>query len=811
MLRSTPLLALTLAFAGPLFAANAARPADSTLPVSAAYSAADRMQDEPSRAEGLPSGGLPVSAVGRLPLAFAENHGRMAHAFRYVADSGNLSLGIAPDRAALRLGPASSGGGAPPQPQLTLRLLGAQRTARVRGLSPLPGVLNLYRGSDPRGWRTGLSTFARVRSEAVYPGIDLDYYSRAGRLEYDFTVAPGGHPNRIRLHFDGASEARLGARGELVLRARGTELRWRPPVSYQVKDGRKEWVASRYALARDGTVRFHLGRYDRRRPLVIDPVLEFSTTAINGGIFVDSAGNVLIAEGSGVTRLNSAGGWISQTLIVGSDGSSPGFGQILLDAGDNIFLLGTTQSTSLPASNSAFGHFDAYVAKLTSTGILEFGRYYGGLSADTPYGIALDSGGSLWIAGRTVSADLPLVHELQGYNPGEPGVARSMVDGFLARMSADGQDLLFSTYFGGSRADWIQSVAVAPGPTDPATVYLGGYSESIDLTFPNGIYPNMPPQEGSGDPRFDEGDSFAMKLEVPNAGPPTIVWSTTLGGEGFDQPCRMVMDGNGRLYMGGLCGRAFPHSQDSGDGTAFYGVYVVRLDDEGVKPAIGYSRLIGGNAQDHPYWLAVDPEGRAAIVGFTYSTDFPLRDPLDGVLNFPSGWRVTDGFVSVFGTSGELLFSSYLGGDGSDSASAVAMDAQSNVYVGGGSEYRYNFQKRSSFPFPATPGALAGNGDRWTIKVSLRPAAAAGLTASALPGGQNALTWSNPTSNQSLVRVARSTETGPFTEVAVLDGGATTYADSGLTARTTYRYRLQSENEFGVSPYSSVVSATARR
>ncbi len=156
---------------------------------------------------------------------------------------------------------------------IDLRLAGARTNPKAAGLKPLPGKVNYFIGNDPSRWRVDVSTFARVEYEGVYPGVDLAYYGRQGRLEYDFIVAPGADPAPIRLGFRGAQGLRIDSSGDLVLETGAGPVRFRRPIAYQQIAGARRPVASGYRLTGSGLAGFTLGDYDPRYPLVIDPSL----------------------------------------------------------------------------------------------------------------------------------------------------------------------------------------------------------------------------------------------------------------------------------------------------------------------------------------------------------------------------------------------------------------------------------------------------------------------------------------------------------------------------------------------------------
>ncbi|MEP7336913.1 MAG: hypothetical protein ABI977_04160 [Acidobacteriota bacterium] len=178
----------------------------------------------------------------------------------------------------------------------------------ITGVDKLPGISNYLLGNDPAKWRTSVPHYAKVKYEAVYAGVDLVYYGNQRQLEYDFVVAPGADPNKIKLGFIGADDIKLADNGDLVLMAKGSELRQHKPVIYQEVNGQRSPVAGRFVIEGKNRVKFEIGEYDRSKTLVIDPAIFTASytfsTFLGGGsgggndygyaVALDSSGNALV-------------------------------------------------------------------------------------------------------------------------------------------------------------------------------------------------------------------------------------------------------------------------------------------------------------------------------------------------------------------------------------------------------------------------------------------------------------------------------------------------------------------------------------
>ena len=239
-------------------------------------------------------------------MAFEVNQGQATSDVKFLARRGGYALFLTAKDAVLRL---KSGNRQEPS-FLRLKLADANEKLSVSGSDELPGKINYFIGKDPSKWRTNISTYAKVRYAAVYPGIDLVYYGNDGRLEYDFIVSPGADPGTIHLAFNGANPS-IDEKGDLVLRIGHDEVRLEKPVVYQQTDAHpgRQFVDGRYRLTEDGNVTFRLGSYDKSRSLVIDPVLVYSTYLegdSNDGsyrVFVDSSGSAYVTGGTESTRV----------------------------------------------------------------------------------------------------------------------------------------------------------------------------------------------------------------------------------------------------------------------------------------------------------------------------------------------------------------------------------------------------------------------------------------------------------------------------------------------------------------------------
>jgi beta-propeller repeat-containing protein len=561
-------------------------------------------------------------AYGRLPIMFEANIGQTDAKVRFLSRGGGYSLFLTQAEAVLTL--PSTGA----RSTVRMKLIGADPAPQMEGLDRLPGRSNYIIGKDAGRWRRNVASFAKVRYRSVYPGIDLIYYGNQRQLEYDFVVAPKADPNMIRLGFDGVNQMEIDAQGDLILKTANGEVRQRKPASYQEVDGSRREISSRYALKGKQEVGLELGEYDRSRPLVIDPVMAYSTYL--GGSFEEFTGSIAV------------------------------------DAAGNAYVTGATFSLDFPTSNplqpNLGGTDDIFVAKLNPEGsALVYSTYLGGSGFDEGDGIAVDEDGNAYVTGLTSSPDFPIKNPLQPNLAGDP--ASFNQDLFVTKLNPEGSALVYSTYLGGTGPEIGVDLAV----DNERNVYVAGVSSSSD-------FPTMNPLQAT-QPGFI--DVVAAKLKADGS---ALVYSTYLGGSGFDDPYGIAVDGFGCLYLTGrTVSNDFPTANPlkpalaDGDIDAF----VTKISADG--SAFVYSTYLGGVDLELARDITVDAFGNAYVTGTTFSPNFPTVNPFQPVIS-----GLSDAFVTKINQAGSaLLYSTYLGGTGGDEGEGIAIDSRNGIYVSG--------------------------------------------------------------------------------------------------------------------------------
>lgn len=572
---------------------------------------------------------------------------------------------------------------------LRTRLAGARATPRLKGTGEAVERRSYFLGQREQ-WRADVPQYAGVRSEGIYPGIDLIVRAEHDRWEYDFAVAPGASPGAIRLCFEGAAGTAIDARGDLLVRTRAGEVRHTRPRIYQEIDGQRVPVSGRFVKKGRRTIGFRVGPYDRNRPLVIDPAIVFASEASTPGedayaVAVDPAGSTYLAGTTGtgpsgrdafVRKLDAAGVPVYTTYLGGSlQDFAVG---LAVDSAGNVYLTGETDSPNFPVTPDALqGSYgdpdieqgDAFVAKLDPAGSLVYASYLGGDAKEEGTGIALDAEGNLYLTGETDSFDDPETPEVEPAFPlvnpigSQPGGNYGLT-AYVTKLSPS-FSILFSTVIPGTEVG--QGIAVdAMGD-----VYVAGETARDDLPTAGGLQPTL------GSPF--QNDAFVVKLRPAQS---QLVYATYLGGSQQDGAFGLAVDGMGHAYVTGITlSQDFPVQnpfQPELANSRFYDAFVAKLDPSG--SSLVYSTYLGGSVVEEGFGIAVDGTGNVLVTGVTFSGgEFPiLRAP-----QRMFGGGPADAFLIKLDPAGVPVYSTYLGDDDLELARAVALDANGEPRVAG--------------------------------------------------------------------------------------------------------------------------------
>src|SRR6266852_5641612 len=538
-----------------------------------------------------------AASYGKFPLRFEANQGQADLRVKFLSRGSGYTLFLTSTEAVLALQKPSltiaaiqryvgntPGNRRTSSAVLRMKIGGANRIARIEGLESLPGKSSYFIGDDPAKWRTNVPTYAKVRYEGVYPGVDLVYYGNQGRLEYDFVIAPGTNPRTIRLVIVGAERLEASARGDLVLNTGSGEVRLQKPVVYQESGNVRKEIAGRYVLRGKRQIGFEVATYDASKPLIIDPLLSYSTYLGGSG---DDVGNAIAVDSSG------------NAYVTGFTGS-------------------TNFPTKSPTQSASGGGFDAFVAKLDPTGsTLFYSTFLGGSADDAGNAIAVDSSGNAYATGNTLSTNFPTKNPLQ---PASGGVK----DAFVAKLDPTGSTLIYSTFLGGSAQDSGSAIAV----DSSGNAYVTGFTRSTNFPTASPFQASCQSCAGS------QGNAFVAKLSVAGS---ALVYSTYLGGSGNgtdgDFGNGIAVDASNNAYVTGFTSSpnfplASPIQATLLPQTCtfeYYGytytipcsntAFVTKLDPSGSAPL--YSTYLGASGGDleSGRGIAVDTASNAYVTG----------------------------------------------------------------------------------------------------------------------------------------------------------------------------------------------------
>jgi len=719
------------------------------------------------------------------PLYFEANRGQANGPMLFMARGHDYQFLISPTEAQLvlrKVTPATS-----PMPfarteltspgkistrALRMQFVGANAQAQVSGEEELTGKINYFIGGDSSQWQTDVPIFAKTCVEQLYPGINLVYYGNQRRLEYDFTIAPKANFRKIAIHFDGVDKILIDAQGELILKLGNDEIRQPAPEIYQMDGGSRKEVIGGYRLLDARTVAFAIDKYNRDLPLVIDPVLSYSTFfGGNSGdealsVKVDSNGFVYMAGETLSTQFptnampngfqtNFAGGSINGDAFVakfnntatnlvyltylGGSGDDAAY-DLALDSKGNAYLTGFTDSPNFPVTNSTPGingvpglstqiggtndvkinvyHQDAFVAELNTNGsALVYSTYLGGSDNDVAAGIAVDTTGSTYVIGYTYSTNFPCTNAYQNLLQGND-------DAFITKIAPNGTNLVYSTYFGGTNTD--EGEGIAADQITPGIVYVTGYTASTNFPTTTNAFQTASQLNHSTnslltyyDVTSIPFDGFVAKFDTTKSGSNSLVYSTLLGGTNSDAGFRIACDSTGNVYVTGPSQSPdFPNTATNVAGlysnvasnttVLDTDAFLTKFNSNGT--AIVYSALFGGTTNDVGWDVALDSSNDAYVIGTTASINFPTANTNGFWSGVNSG--VDDAFVTAFNADcSALLYSVYIGGSSYNFGYGIAIDPAGDAYIVG---------QTFSTDFPTTNAfqtSLNGGSDAFLAKI----------------------------------------------------------------------------------------------
>lgn len=583
----------------------------------------------------------PAKATYPQPfVGFIENHGQWSTDVRFLANFDGVIARAEPGAIVL---------------QTMVEEAGRSRVGVVRlafdschAVEPFagqqaPGEFHFLLGNDPQDWHRHVPSFDDVRYSDAWPGIDVRLHQVLNHLEYDIIVSAGADERDAIVRCDGIDGITIGADGALWLNTPLGPIRQAPPISRQVTfNGEIVQASCRYRVVDSRHFGFEVTDRLVGAALVIDPGLTWATFL--GG---------------------SSGDWTERVRV--------------LDSG-KLLVVGASESLDFPVTPGVFDSTlggptasDATVTVLSANGdAVVFSTYLGGLLNEQAYACDVAGDGSIAIGGFTESSDFPTT---------EAAFDRTMNgsnDAFVALLSADGSDLSFSTYFGGTGA-CLERVR-GLGITSAGVIVAAGLTCNFATDFP------VTPQA------FDttlggSSEGFVSWLDPSLSGPAQLICSTLLGGSMSDQIRDLTMSpGDEPVVVGETTSSDFPTTPNAFQGS-IAGGFVTRLAEDGTS-------LIASTIVPAAFPLAVVADRGTILISGTATAALPVTPNA-----YDTTWNGShDAFVSrLDGQLSRLLASTYVGGSEFDSAAGLATDRTGRiVFVG----------STSSADFPVTPGAF---------------------------------------------------------------------------------------------------------
>jgi hypothetical protein len=534
---------------------------------------------------------------------------------------------------------------------LSLVFVNSNSSPTIFGEEIQTGASNYFIGNDPNKWRKNVPNYSRIRLNDLYNGIDLIYYGNQNQLEYDFIVKPGMDPKQIRMAYNLGSEGEkalsIDINGNLVISTPMGKLIEHKPSCYQIIGGKKIQVEGNFRIIDriQNIFTISIGKYDNKSTLIIDPVIEYSSYF--GGSDRD---------------------WC--------------FGAAK-DKEGNIYLSGNTNSTDYPVKTGSYsitsrGNIDCFITKLDPTcSKVIYSTYIGGYYSDYGRGVCVDSNGNAYITANTNSYDFPTTSNamfrsiIGPYNVQHPDIA-------IVKLSAEGNSLIYSTFFGGAGVDAGGTIYA----DSLGNAYISLFTESSDLAVTANVF---------GNKYIGKKDGFILKLDPLG----NKIYSTYIGGSDDDFISSIVADKSGNLViLGNTKSADFPttasafNTKQKGD----MDLFITKINNDGSK--VLFSAIMGGKANENPSSLKLDNVGNIYIAGFTESLDFPVTKNAFQVSL--KGNR--DGFVSkISPDGGKLLYSTLIGGSEYDKVNSLEISSKGIIYMAGAT---------SSKDFPVTKNAL---------------------------------------------------------------------------------------------------------
>jgi gliding motility-associated-like protein len=518
---------------------------------------------------------------------------------------------------------------------------------------------NYFIGNDPSRWAGEVPVYSELLYRNIYPGVDARAYAEENSFKYDLIVHAGTSPEVIAMQYRGL-KPRLLPNGNLQLNLGFTTLEETAPYTYQIIDGRKTEVPSRFVLNAEGELRFAFPKgWDQRYDLVIDPTLVFATYS-------------------------------------GSTATTFGF-SATYDASGSLYAGGECFAVGWPATVGAFqttygGGVDAGINKYTPTGnTLVYSTYYGGSGSDLPNNMVVNVNNELAVTGSTSSPNLATTAGCYDNTLG------GQTDAYVVHFNAAGSAILGATYIGGSAADAANSSTLSPnyGDGNRGEIYFDVNDDIVvAISTASSDFPTTPGAYQTVSGGQQDGCFFKLNATCSN-----LIFSTYIGGSGLDAAFSVAKKSNGNWVLcGGTNSANFPGTQGAATPTPQGGTDGFVLILNNAANSLVASSFIGTSSYDHAFKVQVDPNDTIYVCGQTQGATFPVSP---GVYNVPNS---TIYFQKFSPDLSAMLLSTRIGQTSNLVPTAFLKDNCGNLYFSG-------FQAQTGLAltpnaFQTTPGGF---------------------------------------------------------------------------------------------------------
>ena len=655
--------------------------------------------------------------LGARPGRFTENRGQWDPDARFLMQQNGINIWITNRGAVYDLYQREQSP-RPTLPELPGQSHDADAPVRVKGhvlrlefVDPLPeshavGTENLgtrtnyFLGTDRSRWGSDCQSFGGVRLLNIYPGVDAQFSLDQGFPRYDLIVAPNADPTQIRYRLAGAEGATVTPEGRLSFCTSLGMVELRELFAYQqLPNGTRQHVPCAFVVDPEGIISLDLGRYDPSQTLVIDPLL-YST-------FIGGGGN---DEAQGVA----------------------------IDADGNTWIVGQTidATTDIPTTTGAYdethnGTGDAFLAKFdpsaSGAAQLAYSTFVGGSQGDFARALAIDGNGKIWLTG---AAREPFPTTSGDYDA-SPGVHEIFVTQIDPSATGTAQ-LAYSILIGGEHYDEGKAITV----DRDGNVWITGYASPGT--------PNYPTTTGAYDESFNGGggDVIVTKIDPSASGSAQLAYSTFIGGNDTDAGYDILVDDDENIWLVGYTPDGttdYPTTTGAYDQThnGSGDIFVTKLDPSASGSAqLAYSTFLGGSPLEIGYGIALDGSGNVWVAGYTAAAGSPAYPTTTGAYDQTYNGGIGDAVITKLNPSAsgsaQLVYSTFVGGDGLDVAEGIVLDKAGYPYITG-----YTADGTTDYPVTsdAYDGTHNGGYDAFLTRMNPSASGSAQLAYSTLIGG----------------------------------------------------------------------------